>query len=113
LRTGPLAAAAKLGFIALFVQGVAAMAAEVKVMAGGGMSGAFGELVPQFERATGHKIVIQYGGGGTLRKQIEAGEAFDLVIIDSAEVDDLIKQGKIAGDTRVDVVRVGIGVAVR
>ncbi len=48
-----------------------------------------------------------------MRKQIEAGEAFDLVIIDSDEVDDLIKQGKIAGDTRVDVVRVGIGVAVR
>ena len=48
-----------------------------------------------------------------MRKQIEAGEAFDLVIIDSDEVDDLIKQGKIAGDTRVDIVRVGIGVAVR
>ena len=105
--------AATFGFIALLAQGVVANAAEVKVMAGAGMRGAFGEVVPQFERATGHKIVVQYGGGGALRKQIEAGEAFDLVIIDSAEVDDLIKQGKIAGDTRVDFVRVGIGVAVR
>jgi hypothetical protein len=97
----------------LLAQGVAANAAEVKVLAGAAMRGAFGELVPQFERATGHKIVIEYGGGGTLRKQIEAGEAFDLVIIDSAEVDDLIKQGKIAGDTRADIVRAAIGVAVR
>src|SRR6476659_5478003 len=105
--------AAKFGFIALLAQGVAANAAEVKVLAGAAMRGAFGELVPQFERATGHKIVIEYGGGGTLRKQIEAGEAFDLVIIDSAEVDDLIKQGKIAGDTRADIVRAAIGVAVR
>ena len=105
--------AAKFGFIALLAQGVAANAAEVKVMAGAAMTGAFGELVPQFERATGHKIVIQYGAGGAFRKQIEAGEAFDLVIIDSAEVDDLIKQGKIAADTRADIVRVGIGVAVR
>ena len=82
MRIGPLAAAAKFGFIALLTQAVAANAAEVKVMAGAAMRGAFGELVPQFERATGHKIVIEYGGGGTLRKQIEAGEAFDLVIID-------------------------------
>jgi molybdate transport system substrate-binding protein len=112
MRIGLLASAAKFGFIALLAQGVAATAAEVKVMAGAGMRGAFGELVPQFERATGHKIVIQYGAGGTLRKQIEGGEAFDLVIIDSDEVDDLINQGKIAGDTRVDIVRAGIGVAV-
>jgi molybdate transport system substrate-binding protein len=112
MRLAP-SAIATFGFIALLVQGVAAVAAEVKVMAGAGMSGAFAELVPQFERATGHKIVIQYGGGATLKKQIEAGEAFDVAIIDSHEVDALIKQGKIAADTRSDVVRVGIGVAVR
>jgi molybdate transport system substrate-binding protein len=113
MRTAPLATAATFGFIALLAHGVAAMAAEVKVVAGGGMAGAFGELIPQFERATGHKISIQDGGGAALRKQIEAGEAFDLAIIDSHEVDDLITQGKIARDTRVDIVRVGLGVAVR
>jgi molybdate transport system substrate-binding protein len=105
--------AAKFGFIALLAQGVAANAAEVKVLAGAVMPGVFAELGPQFERVTGHKIVIQYGPGAALRRQIEAGEAFDLAIIASERVDDLIKQGKIAGDTRVDIVRVGIGVAVR
>ena len=49
--------AAKLGFIALLAQGAPAMAAEVKVMAGVAMTGVIGELGPQFERATGHKIV--------------------------------------------------------
>ena len=105
--------AAKFGFIALLAQGVAANAAEVKVLAGAVMPGVFAELGPQFERVTGHKIVIQYGPGAALRRQIEAGEAFDLAIIASERVDDLIKQGKIAGDTRMDIVRVGIGVAVR
>jgi molybdate transport system substrate-binding protein len=104
--------AAIFGF-ALLGQGVAANAAEVKVMAGVAMTGVIGELGPQFERATGHKIVIQYGPGGTLKRQIDAGEAFDLAIIASERVDDLIKQGKIAGDSRVEIVRVGIGVAVR
>ena len=113
MRIGPIAAAAKFGFIALLAQGVAANAAEVKVMAGAAMPGVIGELGPQFERATGYKIVIQYAAGGALKRQIEDGEAFDLVIIASERVDELIKQGKIAGDTRVDIVRVGIGVAVR
>lgn len=113
MRIGSLATAAKFVFFALLAQGVAATAAEVKVMAGAAMRGAFGELVPQFERATGHKIAIEYGAGTNFRKQIEAGETFDLVIIDSSEVDELIKQGKIAGDTRADIVRAAIGVAVR
>src|SRR5262245_24560775 len=113
MRISSFAAAAKIGFIMLLAQGGSAHAAEVKVMAGAAMSGGFGELVPQFERVTGHKIVIEYGSTGTFKKQIEAGEAFDLVIIGSDGVDDLIKQGKIAGDTRVDIARVGIGAAVR
>jgi molybdate transport system substrate-binding protein len=113
MRIAPLATAATFGFIALLAQGVAATAAEVKVMAGAAMSGAFGELLPQFERATGHKIAIQYGSTGNFKKQIEAGDAFDLVIFGSDGVDDLIKQGKITGDTRLDIARVGIGVAVR
>ena len=113
MRLGALGAAAKVAFIALFLQSVVATAAEVKVMAGTALVGAFGELVPQFERATGHKLVIQYGATGTFKRQVEAGEAVDLVIIGSEGVDDLIKQGKIAAETRVELARVGIGMAVR
>ncbi len=113
MKVGSLARTVVFAVIVLLVPGLAATAAEVKLMAGAGMRGAFAELIPQFERATGHKILVLYGGGATFRKQIEAGEAFDLVIIDSNEVGELIKQGKIAGDTRVDIVRAGIGVAVR
>ena len=47
--------AANFGFIALFAQGAAANAAEVKVIAGVALTGVIGELGPQFERATGHK----------------------------------------------------------
>lgn len=110
MKIAPLAT---FGLIALLAQGFAAVAAEVKVMAGAAMSGAFGELLPQFERATGHRVVIQYGATGAFKKQIEAGEAFDLAIFCSDGVDDLIKQGKIVGDTRLDIARVGIAVAVR
>src|SRR5262245_59707705 len=113
MRIARLVTVAAFGLIALLTQGVAATAAEIKVMAGAAMSGAFGELLPQFERATGHKVVIQYGATGAFKRQIESGEAFDLAIFGSDGVDDLIKQGKISGDTRVDIARVGTGVAVR
>jgi molybdate transport system substrate-binding protein len=112
-RKFPHLFAAKLGFIALLAQGVAANAAEVKVMAGVAMRDVIAELGPQFERATGHKIAIQYAPGLSVKRQIEAGEAVDLVIIGSDVVDDLIKQGKIAADSRVGIVRVGIVVAIR
>lgn len=97
----------------LLAQGFAAEAAEVKVMAGAALSAVIGELGPQFERATGHKLVIQYGLGPALKRQIEAGEAFDLVILSPALMDDLTTQGKIAAGARAEIVRAGVGVAVR
>ncbi|MEK6591694.1 MAG: substrate-binding domain-containing protein, partial [Pseudomonadota bacterium] len=71
-------AAAKIGFALLLVQGLAAEAAEVKVIAGVGIQEVMGELGPRFERATGHKLVIWYGNRGTIQRRMEAGEAFDL-----------------------------------
>jgi molybdate transport system substrate-binding protein len=72
-----------------------------------------GELGPQFERATGHKLVMQYGLSRTFKPQIEAGEAIDLIILSLETIDDLAKQGKIAAGTRADIARTGVGVAVR
>ena len=72
-----------------------------------------GELAPQFEQKTGHKLAITFGVANVLKRQIEAGETFDLAIMTAAVADDLIKQGKIVAATRTDVARGGIGIAVR
>jgi molybdate transport system substrate-binding protein len=103
--------AAKIGFMILLAQGLAAEAAEVKVITGVGMSAVLGELGPQFERATSHKLLVWYGNRGTIRLRIEAGEAFDLAIIGS--LDEFIKEGKITAGTRTEIARVGMGVSVR
>jgi molybdate transport system substrate-binding protein len=95
------------------LQAVVAMAAELRVMAGAATTSVLRELGPQFERATGHKIAFEFGLSGTFKRQIETGEPVDIAIIAPALLDDLIKQGKIAADTRADFARVGIGVAVR
>jgi len=57
------------------------LADELKVMTGGSMGGAFAELVPQFERASGHKLVVFYGGVPDMIKRTAAGEPFDVAIV--------------------------------
>ncbi|OGA53242.1 MAG: molybdate ABC transporter substrate-binding protein [Betaproteobacteria bacterium RIFCSPLOWO2_12_FULL_62_13] len=113
MRTRSFLAAANIGFMILLAQGLAAEAAEVKVVAGSGMRAAWEELAPQFERATGHKIVIWYGVTGTVKRRIGAGEAFDLLVTGSRGLDDYTKQGKINADTRTEIARVGMGVGAR
>jgi molybdate transport system substrate-binding protein len=113
MRIASLAAKGAVGFAMLLAQGAAVTAAEVNVMAGNALAGVIGELGPQFERASGHKLVMQYGLSRTFKPKIEAGEAIDLIILSLETIDDLAKQGKIAADTRADVARTGLGVAVR
>ena len=111
MRIRPFLAAAKIGFLILLAQGLAAEAAEVKVIAGVATRAVMEELGPQFERTTGHKLVVWYGNRGTIRRRLEAGEAFDLIV--SGSTDEYIKQGKIAAGTRMEIARVGIGMGVR
>ena len=113
MRIASLATVGAVGFTLLLTQGVTATAAEVNVMAGNALAGMIGELGPQFERATGHKLVMQYGLSRTFKPKIEAGEAIDLVILSLETIDDLAKQGKVAAGTRADIARTGVGVAVR
>ena len=88
-------------------------AAEVKVMSTNGVKAVLEELVPQFENATKHKLVVRFGPAADLKVQIEKGEPFDLAILTAAAVDDLIKQGKLAAATRAGIARSGAGVAIR
>jgi len=106
-------AAATIGFALALVQALAAEAAEVKVVAGVATRPIMEELGPQFERATGHKVMIWYGVGGAIRRRLNAGEAFDVAIFGKPLLDEYTKQGKIAADTHTPIARVGLGVAAR
>ena len=115
MRLNSLAAPAKIGvgIIFLLVQGHAAQTAEVKVLSVLPLKTFLDELGPQFERTTGHKLTIKYDVSASLKRQIDAGETFDVAILLPAIIDDLLKQGKVAAGTRTDVSRAAVGVAVR
>lgn len=108
-----VSAVAGLGLLVLLAQARAADAAEITVLCSSGLRAVMEELVPQFERATAHKVVIRFGLASVLKQQIEKGEPFDVAVLTPPLMDDLIKQGRIAGDTRTPVARAGLAVAIR
>ena len=89
------------------------MPAEIKILSSIATREAYLELVPQFERASGHKVTTTWAGTVDIMKRMAAGERHDVVMISSTEMEELIRQGKIDAGTRVDLARCGIGVAVR
>jgi molybdate transport system substrate-binding protein len=90
-----------------------ASAAEIKLLSAGAMRAVVMELLPEFEKQTGHKVTIDRGTAGQLAKRIGEGEAFDVAIITPAVVDDLATKGKIAAGSRIDLAKVGMGLAVK
>jgi molybdate transport system substrate-binding protein len=95
-----------------------ASAAEVRVMISGGLTAAYKQLVPEFERATGNKVLTAYGPsmGTTVNAipvRLERGEPADVLIMVGYALGDLINKGKVVPDSRVDLVTSPIGMAVR
>jgi molybdate transport system substrate-binding protein len=107
-----------LAFVGVLAIAVSASAAEVRVMISGGLTAAYQALVPEFERATGHKVLTAFGPsmGTTVNAipvRLERGEPADVLIMVGYALGDLIKQGKVMADTRVDLVKSPIGIAVK
>jgi molybdate transport system substrate-binding protein len=98
---------------ALACGSVAGWAADIKVMASTGVSSMFQQLLPVFERNTGHKIIISYDTSNIILRKINAGETADLVVLTAPLIDQLAQQGRVVSGSRVDLARSGIGVAIR
>ena len=90
-----------------------AEAAEIRVLSTVGMQPATPELFAQFEAATGHKVAVSYGLAAVLRTKFVEGTPADVLILTAPLVEDLVKQGKVAADSKKDVARSGVGVAVK
>ncbi len=108
-----LIAAANIGFMFLLVGGIAAQAAEVKVLSSNAMQEIMEDLGPKFERATGHKLAITFGILGAVVKRVQGGESADVVIIPRQGIDGFVKDGKAAAGNVTALARMGLSVAVR
>src|SRR3979490_543219 len=96
----------------MLVHTSAAQAAEIKVLCSTALKTVMQELVPQFERATGHKVVVEYGVSAGMQRRVEAGEPFDAIFLTVKPLDALVQGGKIAPGTRTPIARSGMGIAI-
>jgi len=87
-------------------------AAELQVIAGAGIAAPLKEIVANFERATGHRLVIRYGTTPELIKMATSAP-FDLGVVPEDVMKDAAARAHFAPGPAPTVARVGIGVAVR
>jgi molybdate transport system substrate-binding protein len=85
----------------------------VRVLASNGVKAVVEELVPLCEKAIGRPLSIEFNSSAMLKQGIDKGDPFDVAIVTSELMDQLIKEGRIAAATRAAVARSGIGVGVR
>lgn len=97
--------------LGLGMQGAAA--AEIKVLTTGAFKQVVVALVPDFEKATGHKVLVDNGTVGQLIKRVDGGEHFDVLVLNPRGIEDYIKKGTIVAGTDAKVARVGVGVMVK
>src|SRR5262245_62678743 len=87
-------------------------AAEIKVLSTQATEEAYRELVPQFEKASGHKVTTVFTGTLAAQKRLADGESYDMIIMSSPSIDAQIKAGKVLAGSRVDIAKSGVGVGV-
>jgi molybdate transport system substrate-binding protein len=97
----------------LGISGSTVLAADIRVMSGGAPKEVLAVLTPEFEKQTGHKVVVDNDTVGGLTKRIDGGEAFDVLFISPGALNDLAKKGKIVDGSGVPLARVGVGVMVK
>ena len=109
-----MAVAEGLLFFSIAATGVAvADAAELKVLTSVALTSAMDELAPQFERATGNKLIIGYSLIADIRKRIIAGETADVIILSGPVMDELQKQDKFAPSSVTNIAGTPVALAVR
>jgi molybdate transport system substrate-binding protein len=95
MKSSLCAAAARIGIgaVLLLVQSLAAQSTELKAFSVLPLKPFLEELGPQFERTTGHKLTITYNVSAALKREIDAGETFEVALLLPTLIDDLVKRG--------------------
>ena len=87
-------------------------AAEIKVLSTQATEDTYRELVPRFEKATGHKVTTVFTGTLDVQKRLADGESYDMIIMAGPAIDAQIKAGKAVAGSRVDLAKSGVALGV-
>jgi molybdate transport system substrate-binding protein len=88
-------------------------AAEIKVLGSAAVKEAYLDLVPAFEKSSGHRVTTIWDGTENITKRINGGEVVDIVILAAPNIEKLVLEGKLVAGSRTDIAKSGVGIAVR
>jgi molybdate transport system substrate-binding protein len=91
---------------------IAGGAAEIRLLSAASIQEVFKEIIGDFERESGHKVIIHYGTMGAITEWMRGGEEADLVISSLQSVSALVKEGKIEAASQNTISKVGVGMVV-
>lgn len=89
------------------------MASTLKIISSMATKQVLAELIAQYRQDHALDIQLESVGGVDAAKRVQAGEAFDLVVLAQDAIDKLTAAGRVVDGSRVDIVRSGVAVAVR
>jgi molybdate transport system substrate-binding protein len=89
-----------------------AAAADIKLLTAGAYKPVALDLIPAFEKRTGHKVTVESGTAGALQKRVASGEYFDVVVMPPLSMAPLLGNRVVESSGKV-LARVGIGVGVK
>jgi len=106
----------KIRSVAAVIFGAASLLAQpapIRVLVSNGVRAVVEDLQAQCEKAIGHPLAIEYSAAALLKQKVDAGEQFDVAFLTTEVADELIKEGKVTAESRVDLGRVGVGIGIR
>ena len=98
--------------VSLLLTAFPAAADTLKVLTGGAFKPVVMDMLADFEKATGHQVTVQNDTAGALSQRLRSGEAFDIVILPTTNLESLAAEGRVVGESIKPFGKVGVGVAV-
>jgi molybdate transport system substrate-binding protein len=98
--------------VVVLISSTAVQADEITLVAPGGIRAAIVKLIPEFEKKTGHKVVATFGSGLGTKRQVAAGEPFDVPVV-QPPYPEVLASGHVVVNTAAPLATVAVGVAVR
>lgn len=90
-----------------------AQAAEVRLLSAASIQEVFKEIIGDFERSSGNRVIIHYGTMGAITDWMRSGEEADLVISSLQSIAALVKEGKVEAGSQTTISKVAVGMVVR
>jgi len=87
--------------------------ATLNIFSAGAAQAVVTQIAEKFQRESGDPVNAVYGAVGAMKARIVAGEPADVIVLTAALIDELIQQGLVVPGSRIDLGKVGTGVAVR